>query len=542
MNPSLAGHRAPALWLLLPLLAGLVAGRTLASPLPVAGLLTVAAASLLVAGVWRTAWSWALPLGVFATALVLHDLARNRLPEWAALPPREARLEIEVTRVFGPSLDGARLNGLARVTGTEPHLAELAGQRVYFSLRPSAGHTLPRGVRVAALGVLEPLPPAPAPNTFEHYLEAGGVHFRFRRGVVLRETKPPSAYRRVCEAALGRFEAILRAGLADKDELGGVYRAMLLGRKSELTDAQDDLFLRSGTLHLFAISGLHIATIATALHVVLALIPCPRWLRFAVATVLLWLYTDITGGSPSAVRAFIMATVLASLPVLRLPGNTPAALACSALLVLALDPLQAFGAGFQMSYGIVAALLLLGLPLADAWLRRPTTEEAVPRAVLTPTQRFLAGARRAVVTSACLGLAATTVGTVTGIAFFQLFTPGAFFANLLLIPLASLVVVAGCASLVCGFAGLVPLSIVFNHAAALLLWAIEHVVQLVVRLPGASIEASFRAPWLGPATLGVLLGLFLHGRARGWRPEAGGFWPPFAAVALVLALGVRYGG
>lgn len=541
MNPSAAGHRAPALWLLLPLLAGLVAGRALAAPIPIGPFLVVATLALGAAALWRAAWAWAVPLGVLATGLVLHELARNRLPAWDGLPPREARLEIEVTRVFGPSLDGARLNGLARVTGTAPHLTDLVGQRVYFSLRPLPGQGLPRGIRVEALGVLEPLPLPPAPNTFEHYLDASGVHFRFRRGEIERETRAPSAYRRLCETALARFETILSAGLADKGDLGGVYRAMLLGRKSELTDEQDDLFLRSGTLHLFAISGLHIATIATALHLVLSLLPGARWLRFAIATLLLWLYTDITGGSPSAVRAFLMATLLASLPVLRLPGNTTAALAVSAWFVLALDPLQAFGAGFQMSYGIVASLLLLGLPLADAWLRRPTVDHALPRAALTRAQRMLGGIRRFVVTSICLGLAATTVGTVTGITFFQLLTPGAFLANLVLIPLASLVVIAGCASLASGFAGLVPLSIVFNHAAALLLWAIEGVARLVVRLPGASMEAHFRAPWLGPATLLFLLALLLHGHARRWRPEAGGFWPPFAALALVLALGVRYG-
>ncbi len=79
-----------------------------------------------------------------------------------------------------------------------------------------------------------------------------------------------------------------------------------------------------------------------------------------------------------------MATLLASLPVLRLPGNSLAALAVSALVVLLLEPLQLFSASFQMSYGIVAALLAFGLPLAEAWSRPPAAESHIPTAAHTP--------------------------------------------------------------------------------------------------------------------------------------------------------------
>ncbi len=541
MNSPSAGHRAPALWLLLPLLAGLALGRATAwSSAP--GVMLGAAALALALG-WRLprCWPFALPASVFLIGIVLHDLSRARLPAWTHLPPREARVEIEITRIFGPSLDGRRINGVARVIATEHHLADLVGQRLYFSLRPETSAPLLRSSRVAAVGVLQALPRQPPPHSFEHYLDATGVNFRLQRGTILRHVAPASAYRRFCAAALDRFESILRAGLGDKPELGGIYRAMLLGRKSELTDEQDALFLHSGTLHLFAISGLHIATIATTLHVLLALVPWPRLVRFGLATAALWLYTDITGGSPSAVRAFLMATLLAALPVLRLPGNTPAVLAVSAVLVLVIDPLQLFSAGFQMSYGIVTALLILGLPLANAWQRRPTTLDALPAAARSGAQKTVAWLRRILIVALSLGLAATVVSTVSSIAFFQLVTPGAFAANLVLIPLASVVVIAGCASLLCGFVGLSGLSVVFNHAAALVLWIIESVVQLVVTLPGTSMPATFRQPWIAPVAFAVVIGLMLHGYARGWRPAAGGFWPPFAALAVLLLLGVRYG-
>lgn len=541
MNSPSAGHRAPALWLLLPLLAGLALGRACTwSPAP-ALLLGAAAGALAISWRFPRCWLFALPAGVFLTGVVLHHLSRAHLPAWTTLPPREARLEIEVTRIFGPSLDGRRISGLARIVATEHHLAALVGQRISFSLRVEGPSPLLRSSRVAAIGILQALPPNPPSNSFEHYLDATGVNFRLHRGAILRHTAPATAYRRFCAAALARFETILSAGLGDKPELDGIYRAMLLGKKSELTEEQDALFLHSGTLHLFAISGLHIATIAATLHLLLALVPWPRVVRFILATAALWLYADITGGSPSAVRAFLMATLIAALPVLRLPGNTPAALSVSAVLVLAIDPLQLFSAGFQMSYGIVTALLILGLPLADAWRRRPTTLDALPAAVHSGWQTAAAALRRILIVSLSLGLASTVVSTISSVAFFQLVTPGAFAANLALIPLASVAVVAGCASLLCGLGGLTGLSVLFNHAAALVLWIIESVVKLVVALPGTSIPASFRLPWFAPVALALVLGLMLHGYARGWRSSAGGFWPPFAALAAVLLFAVRYG-
>ncbi len=541
MNPSAVGHRAPVLWLLLPVMAGLALGRAGWFPLaPLPGL-CVAGIALAVAALWRTAWAPAFVATALVLGGVLHDLTRARLPAWETLPVREAVVTVVIDRLFAPGEDPQRVSGLGRIRVTEPHLRDLTGQRIAFSLRTDPGQRVLPSTELAVVALLEVLPAAPAHGTFEHYLDTCGVNFRLHRGRITHIVRPPSAYQQFCATASDRFETILRLGLEDKPSLGQVYRAMLLGRKAELSDEQDDLFLRSGTLHLFAISGLHIATLATAFHIVLALLPWPRGLRFALATLALWLYTDVTGGTPSAVRAFIMATLLASLPVLRLPGNSLAALAVSALVVLLLEPLQLFSASFQMSYGIVAALLAFGLPLAEAWSRPPAAESHTPTAAHTPGQRWLGVVRRRMILSLSLAAAATVVSTVSGIAFFNLVTPAGLVANLVLIPLASLVVLAGCAALISGLLGIDALALLFNHAAALVLHLIEVTVRALVALPGASLAAEFRRPWLGPAGLAVVLALMLYGYARRWRPEAGGFWPPAAALVLLLALGVRYG-
>ena len=227
--------------------------------------------------------------------------------------------------------------------------------------------------------LLASLPPAPPADTFEGYLATAGINFRFSRGRLLATTDPGSAYQQFCAAAAAAFHRWLGLGIAEKrPALAALLRAMMLGQTHELSDEQHGLFMQSGTMHLFAISGLNIGVVAGALQALMLLLRLPAWPRFALGTVLLWLFVDITGGAPSAVRAFVMAVFFQAAFVLRRPRNLLAALAASALLVLLAAPLQVFGASFLMSYGIVAAVLLLGLPLGEAWLKFWTPWRALP--------------------------------------------------------------------------------------------------------------------------------------------------------------------
>src|SRR5690606_37450984 len=128
----------------------------------------------------------------------------------------------------------------------------------------------------------------------------------------------------------------------------------------------------SGTMHLFAISGLNIGVVAGVVQTLLLLLRLPPWVRFGIGAVALWLFVDITGASPSAVRAFAMAVFLQAAFALRRPANLLAALIGSAFAVLLISPLQLFSASFLMSYSIVTALLALGLPLGVRWSTRWT--------------------------------------------------------------------------------------------------------------------------------------------------------------------------
>jgi len=549
MSVSGFGHRAPLLWLLLPFMAGLTAGKLADPPAPLLLGAAAFASSTALFFCWRddlvARWFWPLALSgaVALGGAAYFHLRLDRPPEWNDLPPREARLTLEVTQVFSSVTGRNRVSGLAVVSKAAAPLHGLLQQRLYFSLTlPPRTDPPLRSARIAAVGVVELLPQQSAEGGFAAYLADTGVNFRYSRGRILGEVAPPSRYQRFCHLAGLRFERILDAGLSEQPALAAIYRAMMMGQKQEMSDEQRSLFLHSGTMHLFAISGLNITAIALSVQVLLLLLRVPRLAATATGLAALWLYVDITGASSSAVRAFIMCALMLGSFSLRRPANPLATLTASAVLVLLLDPMQLFGASFQMSYGIVAVLLLLGAPLAKALLARWPLFSALPESTWRWQHRWTDEGWRWLLGAIGIGLASALVSTISGIQFFGLFTPGSLVVNLVVIPISTFVVGAGFVSLLCGFAGLTAGSVLFNHAAILLLWFMDRLLRSAMAVPGVYHAARFRAAWMGPASLAVLLTACLAGYAWHWRRGRGGFWAPFALMACLLALGVKFGG
>jgi competence protein ComEC len=544
MLPRCLGHRAPLLWLALPLMAGIaVAGEGIApGPLP-ALIAALGAAAFAIGAARRRPGLWALAL---AAAMILagnaaFTLRRYRPRGWDDLPPREARLSLRIERPF-PQAKAGSAAGIGVIAGTDPLLREFAGQRIAYALSLRKGQSPPEASAVvSAAGLLSVLPRDPPAGSFDAALAGMGLNLRLARGRLIAESRPPDGRHRFSSHLAGRVAAILGLGLERHPALAAILRSMMLGRKGDLAPDQRLLFLHSGAMHLFAINGVHIGIVALSLHALLAALRCPRWAACAAVLPVLWLDVAATGASPSAMRAFATIGILEAAAVLRRPQSPVAALAASALAATIADPTALFSASFRMSYAVVAAILLFGLPLADRLKTDHPPFRHLPEPMWTPVQRAVARLKMHLLAAAGIGGAAAAVGAVTGIGAFGLLTPGALLSNLFLVPLASLVIAAGCASAAAGLAGAAGLSRLFNRAAGVTLGAMAGGMGVAVRIPGAWLDAHFRAPWLGSAALAALLAAMLAGYSLGWRRDRGGFRPPLLLLAAVLAFGVRFG-
>ena len=561
------GHRAPVLWLLLPTMGGFVAARALPAGWGGGWWFVVAAAGVVLAAgaSWRprcsasggimgaaepdcsrstrlrgAGWAAGVVLAVAASACAYFQLRENRLAVWERLPAREAELVLEVERVFPAVAGRVTTTGLARIVAAPAVVRETVGRRVYFSVKAPAEEEVLPSARLRASGVLTPLARR-AEAGFEGYLADAGVAFKFNRARWLGLERGASAYRRFCAAAARRFERILGRGLEDRPALRSIHVAMLLGSRAELSEEQRALFMNSGTMHLFAISGLHIAVIWVTLSQLLLALRVPRAAAITVGLPALLLYVEITGGAPSALRAWLMIAFVLVAELLRWARNPLAGIAASALVVLWWEPWQLFGMGFQMSYAVVLSLLLFGLPLDERWQRywRPWRDRPAPEWGWWRHRAREAGA--ATITGAALAVAATLVSLPMTVAAFGVMTPGSLLVNLVCIPASSLAIVAGIGSILAGLLGLEPVSVFLNHASAVTIAAMEGGLAGAMALPGLHWPAQFRAEWAGAAVLVALLAGLMAGYAGKWGARRRGLWVPVATLAVLLVVLVRHG-
>jgi competence protein ComEC len=542
--------RAPLLWLLVPLMAGLTAARLWSAP--AFGLWPLALVAGLAAGgaVWgalrpghRAALAWGTGLFVAAGlgGFVMLHARHPGLHEGDSRPPREVTVTMHVLQVF-PFAPGARsVSGLGEITATGESDRELLRRRVYFSAIRRISVLPQRSGSYVIRGVIEPLPPETGGAGFNDYLANLGIHLRITRAHLLSEAAPPDRFQTFCVRARNRLENILRHGLEARPQTASLYLAMLLGEKAVLSTEQQDAFMRSGTFHIFSISGLHVAVIAGALHLTGNLLRVPRRTSMVVSLACLWLYVQVTGASSPAVRAFLMIAFLLASQVFRLPGNALAALTASAVATLLLDPLQLFSTGFQMSYTVVVALVVMGRPLTEKWVSAWRPFALLPRVSWRSYHRVVEWCGRKLLFAFAACWVAFLASTPSGIGYFELFSPGSLLANLVIIPVSTVVIWAGFVSLLAGLAGLLPVSALGNGLAALTVLGMDWLLRHGTALPGLWFSARFRADWLAPASLLLMTAVMLAGAAGRWAPRHGGFWPPVVTLALLLILGVKFG-
>ena len=140
-----------------------------------------------------------------------------------------------------------------------------------------------------------------------------------------------------------------------------LLRALLLGERQEFPQDLRSYFSAAGLSHVLAVSGLHMGVVASLIYFLffpLSLFKSCRKLRPLSTLFVLWIYAYITGLSPSAVRACIMASFLLTAEFLNRRNSSLNALFAAAFFMLWYDTNLIFDVGFQMSFSAVTAILL----------------------------------------------------------------------------------------------------------------------------------------------------------------------------------------
>lgn len=269
-------------------------------------------------------------------------------------------------------------------------------------------------------------------------------------------------------APSGGFASNLKADLSRRVGLGldadreaaSLNRAILLGERFRLPKRLKKVFVSSGTMHVFAISGLHVMAVAGVLTYLLALTLFPRRMAVLVSIPLLWGYVHLIGCSPSAVRAALMASLSLMAPVFWRRPNLLRSWALTFLLVHVFRPQMITDVGNVLSFTVMLAIALVlefgrfvGFRVSVLWITVVAWAAGVP-------------------------IAAHVFGQVA---------PGGILANLVLIAAAECTVISGTVGVIVSFVSETAAAHC-NNMSALCTKGMVGLAEVVSRLPGSSFD------------------------------------------------------
>lgn len=289
--------------------------------------------------------------------------------------PREIKLSVVLDDVSHGAKNS--VYGTATIVGAPDGLSNLKGCKIWYSIWQNSGKLPERLVASQTIsmdGVLEDVRTSSLRSRgrgfekslqFDRYLASRFIYFKASCDASgVRVLKPANLRQRFYDRLNAYMRRSLAADIFGSDKLSSdTYTAMLLGDKSKLTKEQKQSFADTGTMHVFAISGLHVGFAAALIYVLLRSMNVYWKFQPLVALPMLYLYVCACGGRPSAMRAFAMIAVFWAALVLGRGMKSFGALALAAAIALIIDPADLFDAGFVLSYAIVASIFLYGLPL-----------------------------------------------------------------------------------------------------------------------------------------------------------------------------------
>jgi competence protein ComEC len=535
----------PLVLLTLALAAGIGAPAVL-GPLPPTWLLGLIPFLLLLLAVccWRR-WPltgaavllfFCLGQGLYQQALSppLHPADVRRLPSQTPLSLMGTVQSQPWFRESGASVDLAAqawstghgwqpARGLVRVYGLPPSLAAAPGETMVVRLRlqPVAADTLPTAHRRRLTLARQQI------------FVTGQAWPQFPPVVLASQPDSwgPTAWRQASRQAVDDFLN------SQPQPARGVFKALLLGDQREVSPELRLALQRTGTSHLLAISGLHLAMVAAAAYLVIFwLLRRWTWLLLRLnamkaalvsAAVPMLFYAWVAGGSPATQRAALMLLAGLFLLLLDRPKDPLSLLALAALIILAASPLQLYALSFQLSFLSVWGLIVAAPVLDQVWQGK--------MARLADRPRWLQQAARRL----GQGLAATVAATLATLpvivaAFHQVPTYG-ILINLIMVPLFGCIILPG------SFLA-VLLAWIYQPLAAVVLtgcrWVLTATLWLLARaasLPGVAVRLP--TPTLGQlgAYLAIMSGLFLA-KTRFWR------WTVVLGGAAVIAATVAWSG
>ncbi|MFI5124416.1 MAG: ComEC/Rec2 family competence protein [Chitinophagales bacterium] len=481
---------APFFRLLIPLAAGILLQYFLPITKSFNGLILICSALVLIFSLFLPlnasfGWSWMMGLAIQLAFLSLGRLlmiSRQDVPvSFGNIPPGNglliAKLENEPVKKSGSFKSLASIQGLCY---DQRYYLEREKIIIYFR----ATH-LPVNLRTGSLIIFsKTLNPVKNSDFFggfdyRHYCRLKHIYSQVFLGVTdfsLLGEESEGFFRSCLTSWRKKLLKILKQHIPGPAETS-LMEALMIGYTEDLDRSLLQSYSDTGVVHIIAISGLHLALIYQILQLLLKRIKTGKsgkWLKLVILLSSLWIFSLLTGASPSVIRSAVMFSIILLAKNLSRESIVYNSLASSAFLLLCYDPLWLWDTGFQLSYMAVLSLVIFLKPI---------------QGLLNLRNRLLAGLWNA----ASVSLAAQVLTTPISIYYFHRFPNYFLISNLLAVPLSGCILIGGILLCLFSFSPLIA-----NDLGWLLdkgIGFLNGFIQYIARLPGAITDQLTENGW-----------------------------------------------
>ena len=324
-------------------------------------------------------WLWrAVPVMIVAVMLILGGAAWSAVyTQWTTDPVLHEALEPRAVAGIVNDIvrteHGVRLT-LDHVRIEDVEAADTPSQvRLSVRLRKDDPLTLPTigdEIQIRA-GLRPPMGPA-LPHGFDfaryfYFRGIGGVGYGLPPWVVVTPNAQPGIADLFMTWRVGVTEDII-ATLGTG--VGGIAAGLVTGDARAISRQDFDDLRASNLYHIIAISGEHMVVIAGVIFVTLrtlalalprriALRPQVKTVSAVITLALVTVYLFVTGLPISAVRAYVMITLVLLGVIFRRQGNPMRSLAITGFIMLVFNPANLLDPGFQLSFAATLAIIAL---------------------------------------------------------------------------------------------------------------------------------------------------------------------------------------
>ncbi|HXM74508.1 MAG TPA: ComEC family competence protein, partial [Chthoniobacterales bacterium] len=243
-------------------------------------------------------------------------------------------------------------------------------------------------------GIAEAIGPPRNPGEFDMraYLARRDV----RRSLFVRYTEEGQLLRhgagnpvlRGAQKSRKWLQSTLCRGLDDSPDVQNFLSGIVLGLRHQTSEDIEEPFQQTGTLHLFAVAGLHVGIVARLLWMLAIVARLSRRWATALIIPLLLFYAAVTGLHISSVRAAVMCSILLGGFFFERRVFALNSLAAAAFLLLCWDTNEFFSTGFQLSFAVVGGIILLADPLFRFLRPFAAPDPFLPRSLLGSPRRL----------------------------------------------------------------------------------------------------------------------------------------------------------